>query len=286
MRDQHQLWLGLHRRRVALRGVQSCELRFGSGDELARAFDAARPEVIVNAAGLSDVDACERDPALAQAVNADLAGLVATCAAARGARLVHISTDHVFSGDKPLRSESDAPEPINVYARTKLAGERQVAEHCPQALIVRTNFFGWGHAARQSISDWILAALREGRRLRMFTDAFFTPILATRLAGAVHRLVDAGTRGVIHVGGDERVSKHEFARRLATAFGLPADPIEPARQAEAGLAAPRPRDMSLSNARARGILGGALGALDEQLAELRAQEETGLSRELRRAVTG
>jgi dTDP-4-dehydrorhamnose reductase len=199
---------------------------------------------------------------------------------------VQISTDHLFAGDRPFRGEGDAPAPLNAYARSKLAGERLVAERCPSALIVRTNFFGWGHALRKSISDWVIEGLRAQKRLRMFSDVFFTPILANRLARTVHALLEAGASGVVHVCGDERVSKHEFALRLAAAFGLPAAGIESSRYEDAGLAAPRPRDMSLSNARARAILGGGkLGGLDEFLAELRAQEASGLSSELQHAVT-
>ena len=285
MRADRDVWLGTHRRQLRLRGVQPVALALDSAPALARALDEIRPDVIVHAAGLSNVDDCERSPALAQQVNADLAATVAEAAAERGLKLVHISTDHLFAGDRPLRGEADAPSPVNAYARSKLAGERLVAERCPQALIVRTNFFGWGHALRKSISDWVLEGLRGGQRLRMFNDVYFTPILASRLARAVHALLEAGAGGVVHVCGDERVSKHEFAVRLAAAFGLPAGGIEESRYADAGLAAPRPRDMSLSNARARGILGGRLGGLDEYFSELRGQETGGLASELQQAIT-
>lgn len=286
MRGEWDIWLGTHRRQIRLRGVQSVALPLDSAALLARALDDIRPDVIVHAAGLSNVDDCERSTALAQQINADLAATVAGAAAERGLKLVHISTDHLFAGDRPMRGEADVPSPMNAYARSKLAGERLVAERCPQALIVRTNFFGWGHALRKSISDWVLEGLRSGRRLRMFNDVYFTPILAARLARAVHALLGAGASGIVHVCGDERISKHAFAVRLAAAFALPAGGIEESRYADAGLAAPRPLDLSLSNARARGILGGPLGGLDEFFAELRGQEAGGLRDELQRSVLG
>ncbi len=285
MRDRHDVWLATHRHNLSLRGATAIRLPLDSASALAQALDEIRPDIIVHAAGLSNVDDCERDPAAAHAVNAGLAGVVAAVAAERGVKLIHISTDHLFAGARPMATESDAPEPLNAYARTKLEGEHLVAQLCPQALIVRTNFFGWGHAARKSLSDWVLEGLRAGFPLRMFTDVFFTPILAGRLAAAAHQLLDAGASGVVHVCGDERVSKHAFAVRLAAAFGLPPGPIAAGRFADAGLAAPRPLDMSLSNARARGILGRPLGGLDDFFAELRAQEQAGLGLELRQAVT-
>ena len=285
MRDVHDVWLGTHRRGLQLRGVRATALTLESTPALARALDELRPDVIVHAAGLSNVDDCERSPAIAHAINAELAATVAGAAAERDLKLVHISTDHLFAGDRPFTAEDGIPAPMNAYARSKLEGERLVAARCPQALIVRTNFFGWGHALRKSISDWVIEGLRSGQRLRMFNDVYFTPILAARLARAAHALLSAGASGVVHLGGDERVSKHEFALRLAAAFGLPAAGIESSRYADAGLAAPRPRDMSLSNARARGILGTSLGGLDEFFAELRDQEAAGLGGELQRAIT-
>ena len=284
LRDEHEVWLGTHRRQVSLRGARAVRLQLDSASGLARALADIRPDLVVHAAGLSNVDDCERDPAAALAVNAGLAGAVAAVAAERGLKLVHISTDHLFDGTRSMVTEADPPVPLNAYARSKLEGERLVAERCPDALIVRTNFFGWGHAARQSLSDWVLEGLRESRPRRMFADVFFTPILAQRLARAVHDLLETRTAGLVHVSGDERVSKHAFALRLAAVFGLSPAAITEGRYAEAGLAAPRPRDMSLSNARARGILGRSLGGLDDFFAELRDQEAAGLGLEMRQAV--
>lgn len=288
LRDRHEVVLGAHRRRVALRGTRSRTLDFEAPGAFGRALDELRPELIVHAAGLSSVDDCERAPDAALAVNAGLAGTVAQAAQERGIALAHISTDHLFSGERPLSTEADTPAPINAYARTKLEGERRVAAAYPGALIVRTNFFGWGPAGygpgRQSISDWILSALRAGKPLDMFTDVFFSPLLASRLAHAVQALAEAGTTGVVNVTGDERASKHQFALRLAAAFGLSATGIRESRFSTARLAAPRPRDMSLSNALARRLLGRPLGALDEQFTELRAQERAGLSTELQSVI--
>jgi dTDP-4-dehydrorhamnose reductase len=285
MRDQHEVWLGTHRHEASLRGTRPVPLALDDAAALERRVGELRPELIVHAAALTDVDACERNPAAAHAVNAVAAGNVARAAASRGAGLVQISTDHLFDGRDAMRSEEDPPRPLNAYARSKLEGERLVAALCPGALIVRTNFFGWGHAGRKSFSDWILEALRAGRPLRMFDDAFFTPISAAALARAVHRLLAAGARGVLNVCGDERLSKHEFGMRLARRYALPTDLIERASSGSAALAAPRPADLSLSNAAAVRLLGGPLGAVEEHLAELQTQEQAGLAAELRGAVT-
>ena len=282
LREKHDILLGIHQRPAALAGTRTVQISLDQPTEFRRQLVDLRPDLVVHAAGLSSVDGCERMPELALEVNAGLAGNAATAARALGIKLVHVSTDHLFAGDRALYLEQDAPAPLNAYARTKLEGEHRVAAAFPEALIVRTNFFGWGPAGRQSISDWILAALRARQPLTMFSDVYFTPILASRLAARVQALVEAGASGILNVAGEERVSKHAFALRLAAAFGLSVDTIRQGRFAEAKLAALRPRDMSLSCVLATRLLGRSAGSLDEHLAELRAQERSGLAAELKR----
>ena len=141
----------------------------------------ARPEVVLHTAGMTNVEVCERDPAAARSLNVDAAAVVARAATRAGARLIHISSDHLFDGTAPLVDEDASPSPLNVYARTKAEAEAAVAAACPDALIVRTNFYGWGSPLKASFSDWILAALRRGSSLSMFTDVFFTPVLVNDL---------------------------------------------------------------------------------------------------------
>ena len=284
MRDTHEVWLGTHRHAVRLRGTQSVALNLGDPAELARAIREVSPDIVVHTAALTNVDECEKDPAAAMALNAECAGNVAAQAASAGIRLIHISTDHAVGGESRMAREEDPMSPLNVYARTKLEGERRVAAGHPGGLIVRTNFFGWGHAFRQSFSDWIIDALRSGRPLTMFTDAYFTPIHAGRLVEATHRLLERKISGVIHVTGDERLSKHAFALRLAARFGLPVHLIRAGESSQVPLAARRPRDLSLSNAKARQLLGTGLGDLEAQLNSLLAEQDAGVPAEFMEAV--
>ena len=284
MRESWDVVLGTHRHRVSLCGATAQPLDLGDVDRLSRQLAELSPDLVVNAAGLTSVDACEADPAQARHVNAELARNVAAAAASGSIRLVHISTDHLFAGTSSAYRENDMPEPLNEYARSKLLAEEWVRQADPRALIVRTNFFGWGHARRQSFSDWILQALRAGQPVTMFDDAYFTPILADALASVVHRLVALSAVGTFNLPGDERVSKYEFALRLARAFDLPVDLIRPGRLCDAGLAAKRPADMSLDAARARATIGVGLGRLDDFFHALRRQESEGRREELLHAV--
>lgn len=286
MRERWDVILGTHLHDVALQGVRSCRIDLGNAEHLKSQLDGLSPDLVVHTAGLTDVDRCESAPDLAILVNATLAENVARVAAAAGYGLVHISTDHLFAGDGGPFAESDVPRPLNEYARSKLKGEELVREAHPEALVLRTNFFGWGHAGRQSFSDWIIRSLRRGEAISLFEDVHFTPILADALAMAAHELVAAGCIGTFNLVGDDRVSKYEFGLRLARRFALPIELIRCAQIGHASLRARRPNDMSLSNAKARDRLGRGLGSLDDYFDALDAQERQGRSAALLHAVSG
>lgn len=285
VRNDWSVVLGTHRRHVCLEGVESRSLNLDSADALAKQIADVGPDLIVHAAGLASVDGCESNPVLARHVNADLACNIAAAAAVRGVPLIHVSTDHLFAGERSGYREHDVPQPLNEYARSKLLAEEWVSAAHPQALVLRTNFFGWGHATRQSFSDWIIHSLRADREITLFDDVYFTPLLADNVAIAAHRLVECSAAGIFNVAGDERVSKFEFAVYLARVFGLPEKKIRRGSLATANLQAARPHDMSLNNAKTRVLLGSSPGDLDEQLLTLRRQEEEGRRIELFHAVT-
>jgi len=280
LRNFASVTLALHNRTVNLAGVNTSPTSLDTVDEVFRALDVVQPRMVVHAAGLTSVEACEADEALAFHVNVEIAQNVATACQRNGIPLVHISTDHLFRGDQAFLTEQEPVDPQNAYARTKAAAEGQVLDAYPEALVARTNFFGWGPQHRRSFSDKIIDALRLGNPITLFTDVFYTPILAETLGHAVHDLVRAKASGIVHVSGDERISKYHFGMRVAEYFGLDAALIRPGLLAGQPSLARRPVDMSLSNALAREVLGRALGGVDVQLARLRKQEQLGLAQEL------
>lgn len=286
MRDRWDVVLGTHLHDVELREVRSCRIDLEDRELLESQLESLSPDLVVHAAGLTDVDRCESAPELATLANALLAQNVAQVAAKANLSLIHISTDHLFAGDRGLYTEGETPCPLNGYARSKLMGEELVQEACPRALVVRTNFFGWGHAGRQSFSDWVIRSLRNGESISLFDDVHFTPILADMLAKAAHELAAAGNAGIVNLAGDDRVSKYEFGLRLARRFALPIELIRRDQVGHANLRARRPKDMSLNNAKARGLLGRSLGGLDDFFEDLYTQEQQGRAAELRTAVSG
>lgn len=285
MRSKWDVVLGTHLRSVELAGTASCKLYIDDQVHLGLQLKQLSPDLVVHTAGLTNVDRCEEDPVLARQANAMISQNVAQASASNDIKLIHISTDHLFAGDSRFYSENSPTQPLNEYARSKLLAEMWVQQACPQALIVRTNFFGWGYAQRQSFSDWIIYNLRAGKPLTLFDDVYVTPILADFLALAAHELAERGASGVFNAVGDDRLSKYEFALKLAKHFALPAKLIQRDQVIHANLRAQRPRDMSLDNAKAKNTLGRSLGHLDEHLAALHAQEEQGRRMELFHSVS-
>lgn len=237
---------------------------------LTSALRATRPDGVLHAAVLQ-ADACEARPARADALNHRASGLLARASRAAGLRLVALSTDLVFAGDRGFFSEDDPARPLQVYGRTKLAGEEAVLAAHPEAAVARvTLVVGRGHGPRGTASEAIAWALRARRPLRLFADEYRTPVDPESVARAVALLLRGSATGRFHLGGPERVSRYELGLRVARALGLPPDGIEAARQAE-HVGPARPPDVSLDITRVRAELGWAPRSLDEILPEGRAQ---------------
>lgn len=272
LRNKWDVILATHLHEANLGGVVSCQVDLEDTAQLGHQLDHLSLDLIVHTVGLTNVGRCEEDRELARHVNAEIARNVAHASAIRNIGFIHISTDHLFAGTSSFYSEISPPQPLNEYGRSKLLAEEMVAEVCPQALILRTNFFGWGYARRQSFSDWIIYSLRSGKTLSLFDDVYFTPIHIDTLALAAHDLVAAGATGIFNLVGDERISKYDFGLQLAECFSLPKELIQRSQVGQANLSANRPRDMSLNNIKARQALGRPLGRLNDFLATLHSQE--------------
>ncbi len=206
------------------------------------------PDCVIHCAAVTNVDLCERDPALAHAVNADLTRRLAQ-AVSPGCLFVYISTDGLFQGDKPMVTEEDPPLPRTIYGRSKLQGEQEVRLACERHLIIRTNFYGWSSGRKATFAEWLYEALESKQQITLFEDFFFTPIYVVDLAERLGALIEAGCTGLFHVAGAQRVSKEAFGKQLAGAARFSLENVQRGTLKQASLAADRPRDMSLSSER-------------------------------------
>jgi dTDP-4-dehydrorhamnose reductase len=276
LRDGHEVCGAYLDHGVSLRDVAASRIDVSDAAGVRRWIESERPDAVLHAAGLTNVDACETNPALAERLNVDVAGYVAAAASGVGASLIHVSTDHLFDGREALYGEDHPPSPLNVYARTKLAAEHRVRDHHERPYIIRTNFYGWGHPGRQSFSDWILACLRKGERLRMFHDVYFTPILINDLVSVLGHLIERAQPGTYNVAGGERLSKYEFGVALASTFGLDAGLVEAVSVETFAFKARRPHDMSLATAKVERVVGYPMPKAADGIDRLARLERDGL----------
>lgn len=270
---------------VSLEEVHTLRLDLTQPGTLKEVILEIRPDVIIHTAGLTNVEECEAKPDLARKLHVEATRQVALAANNIGARMLHISTDHLFDGESAWRTEDDTPMPVNTYAKTKWLAEQAVLETCPDALIIRTNFFGWGTTVRASFSDWILLSLKRQQELTMFSDVFFTPILINHLVDAIIELINSEATGVFNVAGGQRLTKHAFALELARVFGFPTDRIRPISVDDFPFEARRPKDMSLSSQKLETCLKVQSPTAAEGLERLRCLGKTGWQHLLEKAIS-
>ncbi|MDN3357824.1 sugar nucleotide-binding protein [Actinomadura sp. DC4] len=209
------------------------------------------PDALVVVHGPSDITWCEAHPE--ETMAAHEAGAANLAAAAGGRHILLISTDNVFAGDRHSYGESDEPAPVNAYGRAKLAGERTLLD-TGTALALRVSLvYGWdpdGH--RPNYFTTCVRDLRAGRTVAAPADHWNTPVLVDDVAAWSAALLRAGRTGVLHLGGPERLSRHEWAGRIAKGLGLDDARIRPAGKAGTAYAC-RPDNACLHSERAESL---------------------------------
>ena len=232
---------------------------------LDRLLDEYTPEVIIHCAAIANVDDCEAKPELAKKINAELPGQIAKAAADRKIKMVQISTDAVFDGQKGNYTETDQPNPLSVYARTKWEGEQAVLEANPNALVARVNFYGWSVTGKRSLAEWFVNNLSEGQRVKGFTDILFCPMMVLDLVDTMMESVEKDLCGLYHMVGPETMSKFDFGRAIARKFGFDPELVQPASVQDGGLKAARSPNLTLNTSKLADALGHDLPAFDSGL---------------------
>ncbi len=191
--------------------------------EVSSVFQDFSPDVVVNCAALTEVDRCESERKACWQVNADAVNTLAKQCLTSGSRIVQVSTDFIFDGLEGPYKESDRPNPLSYYGRSKLAGEnaarRAGMEHWAIARTVLV--FGAGEKlSRSNFVLWVIDQLSQGKSIRVVTDQWRTPTYAPDLAQGIERIVRFQKQGVYHISGRELFSIHELAIAVAESFDL------------------------------------------------------------------
>jgi dTDP-4-dehydrorhamnose reductase len=275
-----------HRHFLRIPGIQFCGVDLTDRKAVSALFATLRPEGIIHCAAATNVDWCEDHPELAEQANVQASSFLAETAQELDARFVYISTDAVFDGKRGNYSETDQPAPLSVYAKSKWRGEQEVLRRHSSPLIVRVTIYGWNAQPKQSFAEWVLGEIAAGKQVRGFSDVYFCPMLANDVAEVLLTILDRGLTGLYHVVSSERVSKFDFARRVATAFNLGVDRVVPMSIGESKLRAQRPVDPSLSTAKISAALGRTMPDVDTGIHGFRELQQSGYGSQLKSFLVG
>ncbi len=237
-----------------------------------RLFLELKPNVVIHTASETNVDRCDIERDRAWMINVIGTRNIADSCTETAAKLVYISTDYVFDGKKSLYTEDDSPNPIDFYGLTKLEGERQTIRRCKNSTVLRTSVLYGRHPTKQDFATWVINRLRQQQEITVVDDHFNTPTLAENLARMALEVAERDLRGVFHTSGCERISRYEFARKIAEKFDLNSSLIRPIKMKELDAwIAKRPRDSSLNTAKVQGLLGVAPLSINEGLNKLKEE---------------
>ena len=242
-------------------------------DSVTRCVDKFNPDLIINCAANVNLDFLENNPDLAFSINSEGAKNVALVAKKKCIKLVHISTDGVFDGAKGMYSENDSPNPINVYGKSKLLGEKLIQENLEDHIIIRTNFYGINQK-NTGLLNWILQRLSDGERIIGFDNIIFNPLHVSDLSKLILEIAQSDYRGVLHLASNDVLSKFEFAVKVADIFHLNKNLITKGTSNDIDLIATRPRNTSLSNKKSQKILNAKINSLNGSLITMKNNFET------------
>lgn len=226
-------------------------------------------DAVVNCAAMTDVDGCERNPELAQAINATAPREIARSCKQAGVAFVHLSTDYIFDGraDSPY-DETTKPNPLQEYGKSKLRGEQHVRSVSDHALVLRLSFVYGIHGATGELTGfpaWVTENLRDSESIPLFTDQHVTPSRAGQVAGVILELLGAGASGTFHVASQSCVTPFEFGALLADQMGVERRLLDEGSRTAVNRPAARPADTCLSTARLEAELGRPQPTLAEDI---------------------
>lgn len=238
--------------------------------QLQEVFQQVKPDAVIHLAAQSSPNECQNYPEASYLLNVAAACNIANLCAEVEIPLAFTSTDLVFDGLNAPYHETDPVSPQSIYGEHKAIAEVEILNRYPKAAICRMPLmFGVAPAHASSFIGPFAQALREERELRLFVDEFRTPVSGTTAAKGLLLALDK-VQGIIHLGGQDRISRYDFGRLMVEVLDLPSTGLEACRQQDVPMAAPRPPDVSLDSSKAFS-LGYAPRSLRSELADLKGK---------------
>jgi dTDP-4-dehydrorhamnose reductase len=252
-------------------------------EDVKKLLSETKPDIVLNTTALHNVDYCESHQDEAFRVNSKAVGFIANVCNNLGSRFVHISTDFVFDGKKSLYTECDTPNPLSVYAKSKLEGEIQTRKCSSYSILRPSVVYGWTpletHGSTSSSGKpmnfalWALRKMKNHEELKIVSDQYTSPTLADILAAVSLRIANIENNEIYHVAGISCMSRYEFTKKIASAMGYLPDEIVPVESKTLRQAASRPMQSCLNCDKLQIELGYKLPSIEESLSIMRSQIE-------------
>jgi len=231
------------------------------------------PDFTINCAAMTNVDACEDDRKTAWNINVKLVETISRMCKITDSHLIHFSTDYIFDGAKGLYYETDTPNPISYYGKTKLASENVCRTSGVTATILRTNVvYGISSYRHTDFVDWVITQFKRNEPFRVVTDQISNATLTDDIALALIRIIRLQKQGVYHLAGVDWQSRFEFARCIAQVYEFKESNILPMLTAELSQKAKRPLKGGLLTLKAETELGVKFSTSLDGLSNLRRQQ--------------
>lgn len=234
-------------------GIET-QLNLTKQENIADVLQSIKPDVVIHLAAITDVDLCQTQKELARLVNAKATEILAVEASKYNSFFVYLSTDYVFDGKDNMRSETDIPNPVNFYGRTKLDGEIALSKSTSSYSIIRTSTPFGLHTKKKSFPLWVKENLESKKEIPVLVDQFTSPTFVPNLSKMLIEVAIRQLRGTIHLAGSTRISRYEFARIIADKLHLDSSLLKPTKISEMKWIAHRPQDSSLNISKAMQIL--------------------------------
>lgn len=211
-------------------------------------FDTIRPDAVIHTAAQSKVNLCQQHPAQTYAINVSVSRRLAELCATAAIPYLFTSTDLVFDGQHAPYRETDSPSPVNHYGSQKAQAEVEILACYPQAVVCRLPLlFGAATATAGCFLQSFLHTLRAGEPLKLFVDEFRTPVSVMTAAHSLLWVLDQPIQGLLHLGGQQRISRYEMGQLMVDVLQIPKATLQPCRQQDLASMAPRPADVSLDS---------------------------------------
>ena len=229
-------------------------------------INTTAPDILINLAAMTNVDACELNPELAGEIN--VAGLQHICDSFSG-KIIHLSTDYVFDGTSGPYKEDDPLNPISIYGKTKLASEHILLEKDIKNLVIRGNvLYDYSPHTSASFLNWVVSSLKGNQEIKVVEDQFNNPTWTRSMSDIIELSIENDLEGIIHWGDSVHISRFEFAKLIAKKFSLNESLIKPVLTSELNQPARRPLQSGLSTEKLVNMLDIIPPSIDDCLDEI------------------